>query len=541
MRIFDFEGVQFKDGEKYVVFLVPKFHLPAHIELCNILFSFNLTPFVGRTDGEAPERGWANTNRLANSTSVSGPGARRDALDVHFQDWNWKKLVALGAVLLKRLQKSVPLMLETQEALNDLEASFPPVVIETWTAMAVAWEQDVSAPNPFASTIKHENLQHVRRKLAEIASEDIEQLRVRGDMHETEMLSMGLQLEEQQRALATHVKHIGAHETIDQGRRRIERETKLRRKIDAWMAVQQLFIPEVTLLREREDAERRRVAATQAMAGMRAQDMKLWMPSAIARRVQCDQGLQEYEYMLRKGQAIEALDELRNRLLLRTRQYKFKDGAIRGVKGNTRAAARIEGIDAQIHRAAEQYRAARVALVSLGSLLDRTEWKQHLQVLNAADIRGLPRALPARPNRETWWRTKVSHSSVASHQAYGNPALRIEWAKTRARSMRYTEEVDLLQEEMRRVVQFMDWRRDWWRSLVGLRAAVQPDTALREGHSAYAHKQAAYMGGLSTRFQKLWEDVPKFLDEASTLFTSLQGDDDGEGEDLEDGTAWLSD
>ncbi|KAJ7508029.1 hypothetical protein B0H11DRAFT_1685302, partial [Mycena galericulata] len=68
-------------AKKYLVFLVPKFHLPAHIELCNILFSFNLTPFVGRTDGEAPERGWASANRLANSTSISGPGARRDTLE----------------------------------------------------------------------------------------------------------------------------------------------------------------------------------------------------------------------------------------------------------------------------------------------------------------------------------------------------------------------------------------------------------------------------------------------------------------------------
>jgi hypothetical protein len=95
MKLFDSE-IQFKDGEKFIVFLVPKFHLPAHIELCNILFSFNLTPFVGRTDGEAPERGWADANRLANSTSVSGPGTRRDALDIHFQDANWKKIVKLG-------------------------------------------------------------------------------------------------------------------------------------------------------------------------------------------------------------------------------------------------------------------------------------------------------------------------------------------------------------------------------------------------------------------------------------------------------------
>jgi hypothetical protein len=88
MKIFDYQGVQFKDREKHTVFLVPKFHLPAHIELCNILFSFNLTPRVGRTDGEALERGWASANRLANSTSISGPGTQRDALNYHFQDWN---------------------------------------------------------------------------------------------------------------------------------------------------------------------------------------------------------------------------------------------------------------------------------------------------------------------------------------------------------------------------------------------------------------------------------------------------------------------
>ena len=84
-------------------FLVPKFHLPAHIEQCNIDFSFNLTPFIGRTDGEAPEQGWADANRLANSTSVSGPGAQRDTLDVHFQDLNWKKIVKLSKPVLPSL------------------------------------------------------------------------------------------------------------------------------------------------------------------------------------------------------------------------------------------------------------------------------------------------------------------------------------------------------------------------------------------------------------------------------------------------------
>jgi hypothetical protein len=81
---------------KFLTFLVPKFHLPAHIEACNLLYSFNLTPHVGQTDGETPERGWANANPLATSTKEMGPGARRDALDDHFNDWNYKKILALG-------------------------------------------------------------------------------------------------------------------------------------------------------------------------------------------------------------------------------------------------------------------------------------------------------------------------------------------------------------------------------------------------------------------------------------------------------------
>ena len=58
------------------VFLVPKFHLPAHVEKCQTAFSFNLTPCVGRTDGEAPERGWSNIEGAAASTKEMGPGLR---------------------------------------------------------------------------------------------------------------------------------------------------------------------------------------------------------------------------------------------------------------------------------------------------------------------------------------------------------------------------------------------------------------------------------------------------------------------------------
>jgi hypothetical protein len=87
------------DREKVSVkFLVPKFHLPAHIDKCHTSFSFNLTKGVARTDGEAPERGWSFIDPAAPSTKLMSPGQRRETLDDHWGDWNWKKVIGMGRV-----------------------------------------------------------------------------------------------------------------------------------------------------------------------------------------------------------------------------------------------------------------------------------------------------------------------------------------------------------------------------------------------------------------------------------------------------------
>lgn len=386
------------------------------------------------------------------------------------------------------------------------------------------------------------------------------------------------------------MKHVGAHETVDQGRRRIERETKLRRKIDAWMAVQDLFIPEVKLLRERDDDARKRAAATQVVPGLRAQDMKLWMPSAIGRRAQCDESLRDYEYQLRKGQAFQALEEMRNVLILRTREYQQKDARHHGVKAKTRAQTRIKGWQRRIDEAAATYRAARSALVALGAVLDRDDWQVHLKPLKDEDVRGRPNPHFADEDRQkgkkrrktrrldpeaearlaelraeeklplSWiWLVQGDSGKetdmvnnecrcdgkLGRQHANQRPVLRVEWAKTRASGMRYAEEIDLLEEEMRRVVHFLRWRVWWWRSLIGLRSAVQPDAALREGHAAYAEKQALYMEGLAARFEKMWEDVPAFIAMAREDYATMQPEDDAEVSGDDEGpeevdSGWLS-
>lgn len=103
----------------------------------------------------------------------------------------------------KKVEIAVAEMVRTRAALGDLEESLGVESVERWTAMATRWESDVTAPNPFETQYKDMHVAKVRAELAaEAAAREAAGTEdagaVRGDMHITEMVGMGLQLEDQQ-------------------------------------------------------------------------------------------------------------------------------------------------------------------------------------------------------------------------------------------------------------------------------------------------------------------------------------------------------
>ena len=68
--------------------------------------------------------------------------------------------------------------------------------------------------------------------------------------------------------------------------------------------------------------------------------------------------------------------------------------------------------------------------------------------------------------------------------------------------MRWSEEVLLLREEMRRVLAFLDWHAGWWDERQMLHEGVTSELA--EGMTAYANMQAGMRRGLRTSFNCLW-------------------------------------
>jgi hypothetical protein len=105
----------------------------------------------------------------------------------------------------KKVEKAVPEMTRTREVLADMNESLGPEVVEKWTGMAEKWEADISAPNPFETMRKDKHLAKVRAELAaEAAAREAagkeDAGAIKGDMHITELIAMGLQLEDQQYA-----------------------------------------------------------------------------------------------------------------------------------------------------------------------------------------------------------------------------------------------------------------------------------------------------------------------------------------------------
>jgi hypothetical protein len=417
----------------------------------------------------------------------------------------------------------------------------------------------------------------IRKRLAE----DAEGARVgdaaddvRGDLHAHEMIDMGMQLEEQQRALQWDSGAVKLHATDRQKAALLERSNKLGRKITEWLKIRESFAPIVVPLQMGDDQARATAARLQATPALPVHAIKLWLPSRLASvpGVIVKESHARMEFALRIGKAETALGELRRLLLVRTAKWKHKDAFTRGVAANTRAKTVIDAVEDNIRRTAAEYRAARLALVNLGPVLKETEWKLKLQVLAPDDVRARPRATFSDPEHKSRKKKKKRLEGRAATEEMRKKkqeerpaswiwlsqltdeegsqggmveALRLEWAKSRTRAWRWTEEVDLLEQEMDRVLRFLRWKEAWWTKLQDQRPSVVEDPILSEGFAAYAQRQSEIQRHLRLRFEGNWRDIPRYIDIAREglgvipvetqqgVGEEQDGDEEGDGDEDE--------
>lgn len=181
---------------------------------------------------------------------------------------------------------------------------------------------------------------------------------------------------------AISVSELGPHSTDLQHAKVLERSNALLRKIQAWITIQQLYIPAIATLRARVD----KAGGGKPVA---PQDMKLYLPSELPAYVLCPRTFVEYEFRLRYSQAEVTLNDLRGFLLLRSHLWKSKQLYSRGQRQNTRSQALLDSVQKKIDFAASRYRYIRNAMIGLSEHLLDTSWQNVLKDLDVKDLVGL--------------------------------------------------------------------------------------------------------------------------------------------------------
>ncbi|KAJ7725158.1 hypothetical protein B0H14DRAFT_3519387 [Mycena olivaceomarginata] len=224
---------------------------------------------------------------------------------------------------------------------------------------------------------------------------------------------MGLQLEQQQRVLGSDVAATGLHPTDGQCCAMMEHTSKLRCKIVAWIDVQHKFFPGLANIRACKDKVHVHAAEAQPILGV---------------TVTVKDAVFLHKYRLWVGIAAEALHDV-------------------CVQDNMHSADKLAALNEQTNHFHDPERKKKRK--------GKKRWKGH-------------KVAP----KLSWIWVNRGESWEPGDDVAMNEAVRIAWAKTRARAMRWTEEVDLLEEEMRHIVEFLQWRSGWWKERANIQATL---------------------------------------------------------------------
>jgi len=353
-----------------------------------------------------------------------------------------------------------------------------------------------------------------------------------------------------------------------------EQRNALRTKIRSWQRIQPIYMPGLLGL---QDSLMANHPSTTAGAN-HSEHIPLWLPSSLSsesRRVACVANVVEFEEKLRTAQCYDLLEKTRHLLRIKSRMVLFKNKNIRGQAAGTRSRTLINRIQDRAKHLTQYYRIARSAKLSLSGPGD---WEHQLRELKDSDVRSYqdPDRLKKRKARRgtleddqlvegveafgeepgvgvdllaetrgrrdgtgetrrmlSWiWLVERRDGAYEGGGSSGNDdILRAEWAKSRARATHATEEVLMLREEMRRLIEFLNWKARWWTVRQTLRLVKDP--ALQEGLLSYAIKQSRIQRELCNLAQGLFKTP---LEDMSTL-DSVSGDDDEDEEGVITGNA----
>ncbi|KAE9390037.1 hypothetical protein BT96DRAFT_959877 [Gymnopus androsaceus JB14] len=435
-------------NEDNIIFMIPKFHVKAHQEVNHQKFCFDYQPGVGKTHVETVEEGWASSNKAASQTKEMSAASRALTLDDIFGFFNWQLAQSLDRVLAKRLIRAVKEFKihdhNFAEFSESLRESVGDNTIGWWDKMIEEWDKDKTKPCPYelpGDGIFPSEKMSLKEVEIELAKEEHKALARGVNVHSSSSCV---------RSRALKIKTT-PHPTPTQMLEFQCEASTLLRNIQSFRDFQSLLMP--TLRDYLNESQKESFDKPDAD---NPENIKLFLPS-------------DFRSSARNGvcaQVCDSLKRLRQGLRARTMTSEFKLKNITGQVRNTRTQG--------VYKNKLSYWHPQSAILSLKG---HGEWEKELKVLEDDDVWGLSEQALSQEERaqeearrERGFIDEVAqgnttqlpsmgeshrtfswiwyNQAVSSSDASFEDAVRVEYAKAKARADRWEEEVLLLVEEL---------------------------------------------------------------------------------------------
>ncbi|KAJ7156559.1 hypothetical protein C8R43DRAFT_1125754 [Mycena crocata] len=487
---------------------LPVWHAASHNEECQVENSLSFKPGVGKSDGEGVERVWAVLNPAAYHTKDAGRGQQVDVLEDKIDSHNHSKNFGQGDSLQRKLVVAIAERDRQLAAFESVSETIERDVKKGWVQMVDAWEADSSQPNPYILLRKDcpsEAEVRLQVKQDEDAALDGARIPLEG-CSATAFLVAGLQIEESQRRI---IADLGGTVLIT-----ADRESKLydwRRallvKIAKFRELQRIYMPGAALVIANAESDRDTDATPP-----KPERIILYMPSEMPINDGdplrgCVQGLLNMEAKLRIAQCTNTLCALRARLHAKRHLITFRNANV-GERASACAAKYNRARDAIISLKGEEEGAMFRELLAADIRLDGDAGesdaaaRKKLAMIGAGRGERAPRDAPGTSKKVMSW-IWTAPGALDDAEERLHDSIRVEWIRARARKIRWTEEVQTLREEMRRVLRYLEWQSGWWEERVATRTGLTAEVAA--GIRGYALKQAHTHEHIRLFFKLRWQ------------------------------------
>ncbi|KAI0338086.1 hypothetical protein BDW22DRAFT_1338518 [Trametopsis cervina] len=492
---------------------VGKFHEAAHKLACRLWNSFHYLPGAAQTDGEALERVWTHVTGLALRTREMSAGHRHDTINFFHDDMNWCKTNRLPTFLARKRAEAgrhfqASSVTQTQLTADLEEIELPEGTVEGWRTAKGKWEEVVTTVRSAClllslSRLSEETVSTMRSDLSSrleawtkaasigltpAITQALSGVRDKGSekidlavMEQESWILQGRALSKgevcQDRLDIQYIDRIQKQEEEEEAEE--EEEEEVEEEEDGKgndKTGRATTTTKTTKKRKRPTVRKGSKAARNFSLELR--EYVIHLPSSYPPDVRECAALQELvliEHALRKVQADTALDNVRSHLaasyglhrrLARATTQQLKQRA----KGPT------ERVHASVTAAANVYRRARAAMQHLGMADDDPTYRPlKKQDLKALVIHESDRKYgDSRKPQHSWiW---GCFSFIVGKEGLSESVrntmietLRVHWCRGQATLDRWKEEVELIEEEMRRAIWFFDYEVALWEARVTAR------------------------------------------------------------------------